>query len=344
MRMPNGYGGIVKLSGKRRKPYAVRISTETILVDGKARRQYKYLGYFAKRGDAVNYLSDWNKGLEVREHKSLRDTPTFAEVYEKWMDEAENSQKGMGTATRRSRQAAFKRLAPLHDRKVASLRYSDIQPVVTANRHMSESTVNNMLIVLRGVADFSIKYEYTDVDFSRYVKREFSTATAIHKPFTADELRTLWRDRDKEAAQFALITSYTGMRPSELLTAHITEEDIERGYLIGGMKTEAGKDRVIPLHPDIIPLVREWMEYKHSGLGWFREKIWTPYMEGAGLDHKPHDGRHTCATLMESAGIPANRRKLILGHKISDITDGVYTHVSPQELCEEIKKICISLV
>lgn len=25
MRLPNGYGGVVKLSGKRRKPYAARV-------------------------------------------------------------------------------------------------------------------------------------------------------------------------------------------------------------------------------------------------------------------------------------------------------------------------------
>ena len=344
MRMPNGYGSIIKLGGRRRKPYAVRISTDTIIVDGKARRQYRYLGYFEKRGDAVNYLSDWNKGLEVREHRSLRDTPTFKEVYKKWMAECENSRKGMSDASRMGRSAAFKRLKPLHDRKVASLRYSDVQPVISANKDMSESTVNNMLIVLRGVADFSIKYEYTDVDFSAHLRREFKEPVAIHKPYTEEELRALWKDRDKEAPMFALITSYTGMRPSELLTAHITEEDIQRGYLIGGMKTKAGKDRVIPLHPDIISLVRMWAGQNHRTLGWFRENVWNPYMKEKNMDHKPHDGRHTCATLMESAGIPANRRKLILGHAVTDITDGVYTHVSPEDLCEEIKKICISLV
>jgi len=344
MRLPNKYGSIIKLGGKRRKPYAVRISTETVIEDGRAKRKYRYLGYFAKRGDAVSYLADWNKGLEVHEHESIRETPTFAEVYKRWMAECENSKKGLSASSRSGRNAAFKRLAPLHDRKVASLRYSDIQPVVSANRHMSESTVNNMLIVLRGVADFSIKYEYTTVDFSKHITREFKDPVAIHKPFTEDELRTLWKDRGNEAPMFALITSYTGMRPSELLTAHITEEDLARGYLIAGMKTEAGKDRVIPLHPDIIPLVRVWMQKKHRALGRFRENVWNPYMEEKGMDHKPHDGRHTCATLMESAGVPVNRRKRILGHKITDVTEGVYTHVSPEDLCEEIKKICISFV
>ena len=344
MKLPNNYGSIIKLGGRRRKPYAVRISTDTVIENGRAKRKYRYLGYFEKRSEAMTYLSDWNKGIEVKEHISVRDAPTFAEVYEKWMTECENTQKGISRSTRLSRNSAFKRLSPLHDRKVASLRYSDVQPVITASRNMSNSTVNNMVLVLRGVANYAVKWEYTTVDFSAYINREFTVATAIHKPYTADEIKTLWKDRNEKAAQFALITIFTGMRPSELLTAEITEEDIQRGYLIAGMKTKAGRDRVIPIHPDIVPIITQWIGHTSMPLWSFRHNIWKPYMEKTGMDHKPHDGRHTCATLMESAGIPANRRKLILGHAIRDLTDGVYTHVSPEDLCEEIKKICISLV
>ena len=62
-------------------------------------------------------------------------------------------------------------------------------------------------------------------------------------------------------------------------------------------------------------------------------------MQTVCMEHLPHDGRHTCATLMESAGIPLIRRKLILGHAIRDVTEGVYTHVKPEELIAEISKI-----
>ena len=39
MRNPNGYGSVVKLSGKRRKPFAVRI---TIGWDNNGKQKYKY--------------------------------------------------------------------------------------------------------------------------------------------------------------------------------------------------------------------------------------------------------------------------------------------------------------
>lgn len=338
MRFPNSYGSVIKLSGKRRKPYAVRITVGIKMVNNRARQDYKYLGYFEKKSDAVTYLAQYNEGIEIHEHRSLKETPTFAEVYERWMEECENTNKGIGESTRRSRQAAFKRLSAIHDRKVVSLRHADVQPIITANRQMSKSTVSNMITVCHAVADYAIKYDLATIDFSAHLSGEFREKTEIHHPFTADEIRLLWKDSDNIAARFALITIYTGLRPSEALRTAFSEEDIERHYCVTGMKTEAGRDRVVPIHNDIIPLVKDW-DSKIKRLSWFREKYWNPYMESHSMDHKPHDGRHTCATLMESAGVPLNRRKLILGHKVTDITDGVYTHVSPEDLVEEINKI-----
>ena len=46
MKLPNGYGSVVKLSGSRRKPYAVKISYD-VEVDGKVVRKRKYLEYFS---------------------------------------------------------------------------------------------------------------------------------------------------------------------------------------------------------------------------------------------------------------------------------------------------------
>ena len=46
MRLPNGYGGVVKLSGNRRRPYAARITTGWHVNDltGKRIQHYQSLG------------------------------------------------------------------------------------------------------------------------------------------------------------------------------------------------------------------------------------------------------------------------------------------------------------
>lgn len=58
MRLPNSYGSIVKLSGKRRRPYAVRITTGWT---DEGRQIQKYLSYHAKRSDAMAALAEYNK-------------------------------------------------------------------------------------------------------------------------------------------------------------------------------------------------------------------------------------------------------------------------------------------
>ena len=57
MKMPNGYGSVVKLSGTRRKPWAVRVSYLEEQKDGTVKRKQKYLAYFAEQKHALTYLA-----------------------------------------------------------------------------------------------------------------------------------------------------------------------------------------------------------------------------------------------------------------------------------------------
>lgn len=84
MKLPNGYGSVVKLKGKRRKPWAVRISYLEEQPDGTVKRKRKYLEYFVKQDSALAYLAEYNNGGLVPEHQKYADVPTFAELYEKW--------------------------------------------------------------------------------------------------------------------------------------------------------------------------------------------------------------------------------------------------------------------
>ena len=58
-----------------------------------------------------------------------------------------------------------------------------------------------------------------------------------------------------------------------------------------------------------------------------------------GMDHSPHETRHTFATLAKEAKVDEYCLKLILGHNIADLTERVYTHRKKEQLLEEIKKI-----
>lgn len=59
MRLPNGYGGVIKLSGARRRPCAARITTGWYYNDqtGKRVQRYQILGYAATRAEALQILA-----------------------------------------------------------------------------------------------------------------------------------------------------------------------------------------------------------------------------------------------------------------------------------------------
>ena len=60
-KLPNGFGCIYKLSGKRRKSFAVRITNKWIIdpVTGKAKQTYINIGYYSTREEAMIALAEF---------------------------------------------------------------------------------------------------------------------------------------------------------------------------------------------------------------------------------------------------------------------------------------------
>ncbi len=81
MRLPNGYGGIVNLGKRRRRPFAARITVGRT-ADGKIK--YKYIGYYAKRSEALQALAEYNNNPYDIDSRNL----TFKKVYEIWAERA----------------------------------------------------------------------------------------------------------------------------------------------------------------------------------------------------------------------------------------------------------------
>ena len=150
-----------------------------------------------------------------------------------------------------------------------------------------------------------------------------------------------------------LILIYTGLRITELLEIEIDNVHIEEQYMRGGIKTEAGINRVIPLHKKIIPLIKKYYDHsKKIGCKYliansmgnqiqysnYRREKWDKMMEQLEFnkDHRPHDTRHTFATRMDRT--PANKLciKRIMGHASTDITNKVYTRKDIQDLIEAV--------
>ena len=65
--------------------------------------------------------------------------------------------------------------------------------------------------------------------------------------------------REEESwAEIVLIQCYMGWRPQELGLIELEKVDLENWEITGGMKTKAGTNRTVPIHPRIRPLVVKW--------------------------------------------------------------------------------------
>ena len=123
------------------------------------------------------------------------------------------------------------------------------------------------------------------------------------------------------------------------------EINLEERYFHGGLKTDAGKNRYVPIHSAIFPLV-EYMVKKYDRILFhsvdvFREKMYET-LDVLGIEkHTPHDCRHTFNKLCDQYEVNDRDKKLMIGHAFSDITNKVYLHRSIKNLSEEIEKIQI---
>ena len=77
MRLPSGYGSVIKHRGNRRRPYQVRITRGW---DDNGKQLYSTLGWFEKREEAIIALSEYNSSpYDIEANKE-----TFTDVFKKW--------------------------------------------------------------------------------------------------------------------------------------------------------------------------------------------------------------------------------------------------------------------
>jgi integrase len=222
------------------------------------------------------------------------------------------------------------------------VRAEDLQSIMDAGKHLTRSPQASLLQLMKSMYTWAINHDVCTTNYAdRVILQYTDDVVREHKPFTDEEIRQLI----EADAALPLLLIFTGMRIGEVL--ELTPDRIHDGYIIGGLKTAAGRDRFIPVAGPILKYIRaEGQRYYFDtagGRAWssanYIAQRWKPLMESLGMDHHPHDARHTCATLMERAEIPLLHRKLILGHAVDDITEGRYTHVSREALAADMEKV-----
>ena len=216
--------------------------------------------------------------------------------------------------------------------------------------------------------DYALEYELVDRNYSRTFKltdetiKEIQTVKKEHIAFSDQEIDMLWKNIEVlPGIDILLIQCYSGWRPQELGLLEIKNIDLENWTFKGGIKTEAGTDRTVPIHSKIRELVEaKYREAVNLGslylLNWvvpgMRKRnyklTYARYQKAFGEivtalklnpEHRPHDGRTHFVTTAKRYGVDEYAIKYMVGHKISDITEKTYTKRKFEWLKQEIEKI-----
>lgn len=334
MKNANGTGGIVNLGKHRRKPYAVRVTAGW--VEGK--QIYKYIGYYATRKEAQQALAEYT----VDPHLVVKSKLTFADL---WNDWSANGLKDLSWQTVNSYKAAYNNLAPLHERQFTEIRTAEIQTVIDGSGK-GYSSRTNMKVVCSYLYKYAIQNDIVQRDYSQYVKvgkNEKKEKTI----FTDIEIQRLFENDTLPYADTVLILLYTGFRIQEFLNLRRTDVDFEKMTITGGLKTDAGKDRTVPIHPKILKYVKARCDACGSPFDKLTNISQSNYrvhfdelMRQLNIQDKtPHCTRHTFATLMSREGVDTLAITQILGHSNYNFTVKNYTHADIEFLTEQIKKV-----
>ena len=199
----NGEGGIIHLSGKRKRPYAVRI---TVGKSKNGRQIFKYLSYHTKISDARASLREYLVNPYDIEKKNV----TFKEVYYRFM-----SNNRLSSNTMKNYKSAFNKCYALHDKPIKSIKIDHVEEIIN---YLSPSTQKTLKSVLNKVFKYAIQHDILQKNII-----EFLSVDQINsKPrisFTISEIFKIMEYNSHPFSYTIKILLYTGLRISEFIRA-----------------------------------------------------------------------------------------------------------------------------
>lgn len=250
--------------------------------------------------------------------------------------------------TQSSYNCAYKHLNRLYDKQFAKIRIGDLQSAIRDihDNGAGYSTQKKARQVLHHMYSYAVKYEIIppEKDISRYVDIDKDKKVYKKTIFNTRQIYKLFRASNNRYAKMILMHMMLGTRPSEFLAIEKTDVKLRQRYLIiRESKTEAGRNRIIPLHKQTLPF---WIEFLaennkfiacdehgiHLNYSKFRTKFDKTLIELNIKYHTPHECRHTLASLLNNVGANITASKRILGHASNDITEKHYTHKDLHQL------------
>lgn len=369
-----GEGSITFDSRRNRYRARVTIGWELDEETGRSKQIIKTIGSnYKTKGEASAALAEYLKNPFDLNNKDV----TFSQFYEKWFDEFINS----GHESSRNRiMAAYKYCSSIYNKRLRDITIYDMKNCIYKGtviiirgkfkgqeKHASPQTKESIKYLFNHIFNYALERRLVERNYAKDFtldKSVFKEKEINHKvktPLSKEELDTLWRSKDfVPFADMILYACYSGWRPGEIIRLKVKDVNLEDDYVQGGIKTTAGKNRLVPIHHSVKPIVEKYYkeaisvgsEYlfnditKKKGIGLSKDQYLSRFNKVVETlkfrtELTPHYTRHTFITMAKSIDVNMNEYilKLIVGHEIGDLTERVYTHREIEQLKTEIEKI-----
>ena len=363
MKRENRTGCVTKLSGNRRKPWFAKV-TDGYNVSGipiqKVICNDKGEKYFAERWEAEEALIWWNRNNENLDINKLN--YTFKQLYDEFesifiptkeernrMRKNHETIKGkLGFSNSMGLLAAVKKFKPLWNRKYAAIKLHDFQQIIY-NTEGKKTKIVDMRNLIIKLDEYALGQDIITKGYGSLLKIEYEETIDKRSPYTYDVIEKIWQHEGELIADILLILLYTGMRIEELLILKTININLKDKYLMGGLKTEAGKNRLIPLHHEILPIIERYYQQSNEFLFITNNNqrlyynkynsMFSTFMQTINADYCTHETRYTFRSELDRLGANTRCIDLIMGHQTGNTGNKVYNQKTIEELQETIELI-----
>ena len=350
MRFPNGYGSVVKLSGKRRNPYVVRKTAGWRYDKEKDKQVQEYIiiGYAPTKADGLQMLAEYNKNpFDVSSSKI-----TFQEIFEKW---SASKFPTISDSNVKGYKASYKLCGTLYNKVFKEIKLADLQYVVdTCGKNFP--TLRKLKVLFGQMYEYALKNDVCNKNYAEFVDilkyKDRNPNRRDRNKFDKYELDRIWMQQEDKYYQIVLMLIYSGVRISEMLDLLKSDVYLDEQYFdVIDSKTENGT-RKVPIADKVLPFFKAWYDdtdseyllhtengeqFKYRN---YYDSYFIPLMVNLGFDKTTHCYRHTCISMLAEAKVSQTTIKKIVGHSgAMTLTEKVYTHLDVRELIDAINKI-----
>ena len=326
--------------------------------------------YFPTYADAYKALLKYNENPY-----DVSSNITVLELFERWFDHYKDA-PGKSKSSINSIVSVWKYCSALYDFPVRELKIRHVRSLIDSaeitiggvTKPASPYTKTRIKSLFNMMLDYAVEYELIEKNYARYMQLDNKIYQQLkdeyhdHIAFTDEEMDILWNNLGKiEYVDVLIFQCYSGWRPTELGLIRVENVNLKDGIIKGGIKTNAGTNRIVPIHPRVMPIVKKFYKQAVTHNSEFLINCLDGYVSRSGIHltysrykgrfnkiisklnlnpaHRPHDGRKHFVTQAKKYHVDEYAIKYMVGHVISDITEKVYTTREISWLKEEIRKI-----